>query len=274
MPPAAARSMPELPVPRQQPRDQPRLIRRIRATHDLGALAVAAHLAWPSLTTRLAVAPAPLGRRRTRFVRRADIHGNDLLFSIRSWSPGPRPGRSAASSSWARGHRARPLPASFAHWPDSAVPRRSQSYWLSIHVTAMATWRPEIFFVAAVLGVVYLAAEPVRQARISAGQARRAAGSCSRAADYRATSRPAYLPGHRVQDFVWTSARPSLKARSRTDRPGKAYWSRTGRETWAAFIAPVGSTRPSCARATAKLATVTSPSVHWLRRSLTFRRHW
>ena len=38
-----------------------------------------------------------------------------------------------------------------------------QSYWLSIHVTAM-TLATGIFFVAAVLGVVYLAADQVRQA--------------------------------------------------------------------------------------------------------------
>jgi cytochrome c-type biogenesis protein CcsB len=45
-----------------------------------------------------------------------------------------------------------------------------QSYWLSIHVTAM-TLATGIFFVAAVLGVLYLVAERYR-ARIAAGKAR------------------------------------------------------------------------------------------------------
>jgi cytochrome c-type biogenesis protein CcsB len=53
-----------------------------------------------------------------------------------------------------------------------------QSYWLSIHVTAM-TLATGIFFVAAVLGVMYLVAERYR-ARVGAGKAQPANGLLAR----------------------------------------------------------------------------------------------
>ena len=62
-----------------------------------------------------------------------------------------------------------------------------QSYWLSIHVTAM-TLSSGIFFVAAVLGIMYLVAERYRK-RVAAGKAR---------------GQPAARP-HPVGGASWTS---------------------------------------------------------------------
>jgi cytochrome c-type biogenesis protein CcsB len=56
-----------------------------------------------------------------------------------------------------------------------------QSYWLSIHVTAM-TLATGIFFVAAVLGIMYLVAERYR-ARVAAGKARPGNGLLERIPD-------------------------------------------------------------------------------------------
>jgi cytochrome c-type biogenesis protein CcsB len=53
-----------------------------------------------------------------------------------------------------------------------------QSYWLSVHVTAM-TLATGIFFVAAVLGILYLIAERYRK-RVAAGQAKPGNGLIAR----------------------------------------------------------------------------------------------
>src|SRR5260370_9281871 len=53
-----------------------------------------------------------------------------------------------------------------------------QSYWLSIHVTAM-TLATGIFFVAAVLGIMYLVSERYRK-RVEAGKAQPGNGLITR----------------------------------------------------------------------------------------------
>ena len=76
-----------------------------------------------------------------------------------------------------------------------------QSYWLAIHVTAM-TLATGIFFVAFVLGVVYLAVDRYTR-RVAAGRAWPGNAIIAQAAEHGA-ARPARLPDVVFGFPVWT----------------------------------------------------------------------
>jgi cytochrome c-type biogenesis protein CcsB len=120
-----------------------------------------------------------------------------------------------------------------------------QSYWLSIHVTAM-TLATGIFFVAAVLGVMYLVAERYR-ARVAAGKAQPGNGLIER------IPAPAQLDKltYRTVIFgfpVWTFG--VIAGAIWADQAWGRYWGWDPVETWA-FITWVLYAAYLHARATA-----------------------
>ncbi len=129
----------------------------------LGAIAVTAHLV-AVVTRGLAVHRAPWGN-MYEFVTALTV--SPPSSSCSSWS-GTGPGRSACSS-WARCVVALGLTETLIYTAAGQLVAALQSYWLSIHVTAM-TLATGIFFVAAVLGAVYLAVDRYNR-RVAAGRA-------------------------------------------------------------------------------------------------------
>jgi cytochrome c-type biogenesis protein CcsB len=120
-----------------------------------------------------------------------------------------------------------------------------QSYWLSIHVTAM-TLATGVFFVAAVLGIMYLAAERYR-ARVAAGKAQPGNGLIARIPS------PAQLDKltYRTVIFgfpVWTFG--VIAGAIWADQAWGRYWGWDPVETWA-FITWVVYAAYLHARATA-----------------------
>jgi cytochrome c-type biogenesis protein CcsB len=103
-----------------------------------------------------------------------------------------------------------------------------QSYWLSIHVTAM-TLATGIFFVAAVLGLLYLVAERYR-ARIAAGKAQPGNGLLDRIPSAAALDKLTY----RTVIFgfpVWTFG--VIAGAIWADQAWGRYWGWDPVETWA-----------------------------------------
>ena len=103
-----------------------------------------------------------------------------------------------------------------------------QSYWLSIHVTAM-TLATGIFFVAAVLGVVYLAADRY-QRRVAAGRAEAGNGIMRRLPSIEQIDRLTY----RTVMFgfpVWTFG--VIAGAIWADQAWGRYWGWDPVETWA-----------------------------------------
>ena len=120
-----------------------------------------------------------------------------------------------------------------------------QSYWLSIHVTAM-TLATGIFFVAAVLGVMYLVAERYR-ARVAAGKAQGDNGLLARIPDSAQLDKLTY----RTVIFgfpVWTFG--VIAGAIWADQAWGRYWGWDPVETWA-FITWVLYAAYLHARATA-----------------------
>ncbi|HWG03226.1 MAG TPA: c-type cytochrome biogenesis protein CcsB [Trebonia sp.] len=120
-----------------------------------------------------------------------------------------------------------------------------QSYWLSIHVTAM-TLSTGIFFVAAVLGVLYLVAERYR-ARIAAGRSQGGNGLLERIPSAEALDKLTY----RTVIFgfpVWTFG--VIAGAIWADQAWGRYWGWDPVETWA-FITWVVYAAYLHARATA-----------------------
>ncbi len=159
--PAAADSMPELPVPPLRAISQAGPW--IRAAMTLATLAVAAHLT-AVVTRGLAVHRAPWGNMYefvTALTCVAAIFFLFVMIRYRAWALGVFVMGAVVI--------ALGLAETIIYTAAGQLVPALQSYWLSIHVTAM-TLATGIFFVAAVLGVVYLAAD--RYARqISAGRA-------------------------------------------------------------------------------------------------------
>jgi len=120
-----------------------------------------------------------------------------------------------------------------------------QSYWLSIHVTAM-TLATGIFFVAAVLGVMYLVAERYR-ARVAAGKAKPGNGLIARIPSAAQLDKLTYRTA--VFGFpVWTFG--VIAGAIWADQAWGRYWGWDPVETWA-FITWVIYAAYLHARATA-----------------------
>jgi cytochrome c-type biogenesis protein CcsB len=103
-----------------------------------------------------------------------------------------------------------------------------QSYWLSIHVTAM-TLSTGIFFVAAVLGVLYLVAERYR-ARVAAGKTKPGNGLLERIPSAATLDKLTY----RTVIFgfpIWTFG--VIAGAIWADQAWGRYWGRDPVETWA-----------------------------------------
>jgi cytochrome c-type biogenesis protein CcsB len=159
--PAAADSMPELPVPPLRAISQAGPW--IRAAMTLATLAVAAHLT-AVVTRGLAVHRAPWGNMYefvTALTCVAAIFFLFVMIRYRAWALGVFVMGAVVI--------ALGLAETIIYTAAGQLVPALQSYWLSIHVTAM-TLATGIFFVAAVLGVVYLAADRYVR-RISAGLA-------------------------------------------------------------------------------------------------------
>ena len=120
-----------------------------------------------------------------------------------------------------------------------------QSYWLSIHVTAM-TLATGIFFVAAVLGIMYLVAERYRS-RIEAGKAKPGNGLIDRIPSAQTLDRLTYRTV--VFGFpIWTFG--VIAGAIWADQAWGRYWGWDPVETWA-FITWVIYAAYLHARATA-----------------------
>jgi cytochrome c-type biogenesis protein CcsB len=120
-----------------------------------------------------------------------------------------------------------------------------QSYWLSIHVTAM-TLATGIFFVAAVLGVMYLVAERYRK-RVESGKAKPGNGLIDRIPSAQALDKLTYRTA--VFGFpVWTFG--VIAGAIWADQAWGRYWGWDPVETWA-FITWVIYAAYLHARATA-----------------------
>ena len=120
-----------------------------------------------------------------------------------------------------------------------------QSYWLSIHVTAM-TFATGIFFVAAVLGIMYLVSETYRK-RVEAGKAQPGNGLISRIPSAQTLDKLTYRTV--VFGFpVWTFG--VIAGAIWADQAWGRYWGWDPVETWA-FITWVIYAAYLHARATA-----------------------
>jgi cytochrome c-type biogenesis protein CcsB len=159
--PAAADSMPEPAVPPLRAISQAGPW--IRAAMMLGTIAAAAHLT-AVVTRGLAVHRAPWGNMYefvTALTCVAAIFFLFVMIRYRAWALGVFVMGAVVI--------ALGLAETIIYTAPGQLVPALQSYWLSIHVTAM-TLATGIFFVAAVLGIIYLAADRY-ESRISAGRA-------------------------------------------------------------------------------------------------------
>jgi cytochrome c-type biogenesis protein CcsB len=135
----------------------------VRAAATLSALGILAHVV--AVTTRgLAVHRAPWGDMYefiTALTCVAAIFFYYILVKYRAWAIGVFVMGAIVI--------ALGLAETLIYTPAGPLVPALQSYWLSIHVTAM-TLSSGIFFVAAVLGILYLVAERYRK-RVAAGKA-------------------------------------------------------------------------------------------------------
>ena len=135
----------------------------VRAAATLSALGILAHVV--AVTTRgLAVHRAPWGDMYefiTALTCVAAIFFYYILVKYRAWAIGVFVMGAIVI--------ALGLAETLIYTPAGPLVPALQSYWLSIHVTAM-TLSSGIFFVAAILGIMYLVAERYRK-RVAAGKA-------------------------------------------------------------------------------------------------------
>jgi cytochrome c-type biogenesis protein CcsB len=218
--PAAAASMPEPAVPALRAIGQAGPW--IRAAMALAAVAVLAHLT-AVVTRGLAVHRAPWGNMYefvTALTCVAAIFFLFVMVRYRAWSLGVFVMGAVVI--------ALGLAETVIYTAAGQLVPALQSYWLSIHVTAM-TLATGIFFVAAVLGGVYLAAD--RNARrVSAGQAVSGSGIMRRLPSIEQLDRLTYRTI--VFGFpVWTFG--VIAGAIWADQAWGRYWGWDPVETWA-----------------------------------------
>jgi len=144
----------------------------IRAAVTLSALGMLAHLV-AVVTRGLAVHRAPWGNMYefiTALTCVAAIFFGYIVLRYRTWALGVFVMGAVVLSLG--------LAQTLIYTPAGPLVPALQSYWLSIHVTAM-TLATGIFFVAAVLGIMYLVAERYR-ARVAAGKSQPGNGLIAR----------------------------------------------------------------------------------------------
>src|SRR5579862_3525617 len=222
-PPAAgpaADSMPELAVPALRAIGQAGPW--IRAGMALAAAAVLAHLT-AVVTRGLAVHRAPWGNMYefvTALTCVAAIFFLFVMVRYRAWTLGVFVMGAVVI--------ALGLAETIIYTAAGQLVPALQSYWLSIHVTAM-TLATGIFFVAAVLGVVYLAADRYAR-RISAGRAAPGNGIMRRLPSIEQLDRLTYRTV--VFGFpVWTFG--VIAGAIWADQAWGRYWGWDPVETWA-----------------------------------------
>jgi cytochrome c-type biogenesis protein CcsB len=218
--PPAGDSMPELPVPPLRAIGQAGPW--IRAAMTLGALAVAAHLT-AVVTRGLAVHRAPWGNMYefvTALTCVAAIFFLFVMIRYRAWALGVFVMGAVVI--------ALGLAETIIYTAAGQLVPALQSYWLSIHVTAM-TLATGIFFVAAVLGIVYLAADRYAR-RLTAGRAAPGNGIMRRLPSTEQLDRLTYRTV--VFGFpVWTFG--VIAGAIWADQAWGRYWGWDPVETWA-----------------------------------------
>jgi cytochrome c-type biogenesis protein CcsB len=235
--PAAADSMPELAVPPLRAISQAGPW--IRAAMALGTVAVAAHLT-AVVTRGLAVHRAPWGNMYefvTALTCVAAIFFLLVMVRYRAWALGVFVMGAVVI--------ALGLAETVIYTAAGQLVPALQSYWLSIHVTAM-TLATGIFFVAAVLGIVYLAADRYAR-RLTAGRTAPGNGIMRRLPSTEQLDRLTYRTV--VFGFpVWTFG--VIAGAIWADQAWGRYWGWDPVETWA-FITWVFYAAFLHARATA-----------------------
>ena len=211
----------------------------IRAAVLFSALGMAAHVV--AVTTRgLAVHRAPWGNMYefiTALTCVAAIFFGYIVVRHRAWALGVFVMGAVVV--------ALGLAETLIYTPAGPLVPALQSYWLSIHVTAM-TLATGIFFVAAVLGILYLVAERYR-ARVAAGKAQPGNGLIARIPSAAQLDKLTYRTV--VFGFpVWTFG--VIAGAIWADQAWGRYWGWDPVETWA-FITWVIYAAYLHARATA-----------------------
>jgi cytochrome c-type biogenesis protein CcsB len=211
----------------------------IRAAVTLSAVGMLAHLT-AVVTRGLAVHRAPWGNMYefiTALTCVAAIFFGYIVVRYRVWTLGVFVMGSVVA--------ALGLAEALINTPAGPLVPALQSYWLFIHVTAM-TLATGIFFVAAVLGIMYLVAERYR-ARIAAGKARPGNGLLERIPSAAQLDKLTYRTV--VFGFpVWTFG--VIAGAIWADQAWGRYWGWDPVETWA-FITWVIYAAYLHARATA-----------------------
>ena len=218
--PGAADSMPELSVPPLRAISQAGPW--IRAAMALGTVAVAAHLT-AVVTRGLAVHRAPWGNMYefvTALTCVAAIFFLFVMVRYRAWALGVFVMGAVVI--------ALGLAETIIYTAAGQLVPALQSYWLSIHVTAM-TLATGIFFVATVLGVIYLVADRYTR-RVSAGRAAPGNGIMRRLPSTEQLDRLTYRTV--VFGFpVWTFG--VIAGAIWADQAWGRYWGWDPVETWA-----------------------------------------
>jgi cytochrome c-type biogenesis protein CcsB len=211
----------------------------VRAAVALSALGALAHVV--AVTTRgLAVHRAPWGNMYefiTALTCVAAIFFCYILVRYRAWTLGVFVMGAVVV--------ALGLAEALVNTPAGPLVPALQSYWLSIHVTAM-TLATGIFFVAAVLGIMYLVAERYRK-RVAAGKAQPGNGLIARIPSAAQLDKLTYRTA--IFGFpVWTFG--VIAGAIWADQAWGRYWGWDPVETWA-FITWVIYAAYLHARATA-----------------------
>jgi cytochrome c-type biogenesis protein CcsB len=219
-PSAAPDSMPEVAVPPLRAIGQAG--RWIQAAMALSAIAVVAHTV-AVVTRGLAVHRAPWGNMYEFVTALTCVAALFFLFVMvryRAWALGVFVMGAVVV--------ALGLAETLIYTAAGQLVPALQSYWLSIHVTAM-TLATGIFFVAAVLGVVYLAADRYRR-RVEAGRAEPGNGIMRRLPTIEQLDRLTYRTI--VFGFpVWTFG--VIAGAIWADQAWGRYWGWDPVETWA-----------------------------------------
>ncbi|TVZ01488.1 c-type cytochrome biogenesis protein CcsB [Trebonia kvetii] len=211
----------------------------VRAAAVLSAVGMLAHLA-AVVTRGLAVHRAPWGNMYefiTALTCVAAIFFGYIVLRYRAWTLGVFVMGAVVLSLG--------LAETLIYTPAGPLVPALQSYWLSIHVTAM-TLATGIFFVAAVLGIMYLIAERYRK-RVEAGKAQPGNGLIARIPSAQTLDKLTYRTV--VFGFpVWTFG--VIAGAIWADQAWGRYWGWDPVETWA-FITWVIYAAYLHARATA-----------------------
>jgi cytochrome c-type biogenesis protein CcsB len=219
-PPAAPDSMPEVAVPPLRAIGQ--VGRWVQAAMALAAVGVVAHTV-AVVTRGLAVHRAPWGNMYefvTALTCVAAIFFLFVMVRYRAWSLGVFVMGAVVVTLG--------LAETLIYTAAGQLVPALQSYWLDIHVTAM-TLATGIFFVAAVLGVVYLAADRY-QRRVAAGRAQPGNGIMRRLPSIEQIDRLTYRTV--VFGFpVWTFG--VIAGAIWADQAWGRYWGWDPVETWA-----------------------------------------